>query len=43
MHLISQRFLSDKEYGFHFSGSTADLLTIIAERANQALDKYGEA
>lgn len=34
--------LSDKKYGFRFSMSTADLLTIIAERIHKPLDKNGD-
>lgn len=33
--------LSDKQYFFSFPGSTSDVLSIIAERVGQALDKNG--
>lgn len=35
--------MSMKQYGFHFSISTADVLTVTDERLCQALDKNCEA
>lgn len=42
-HLTSHGVLSNKEYGFRYSKSTADILTIITERVYQALDRNGVA
>ena len=42
-HLESQNLLSDKQYGFRSSRSTADLLTVITEKIYRALDNCGEA
>ena len=42
-HFESLGLLSDKQYGFRSSRSTADLLTVITERLLRALDKCGEA
>ena len=42
-HLESNNLLSDHQYGFRSSRSTADLLTVITDRFYRALDKCGEA
>ena len=42
-HFESLGLLSDRQYGFRSSRSTADLLTVITERLLRALDKCGEA
>ena len=41
-HLESLCLLTDKQYGFRRSRSTADLLTVITERIFRALDRCGE-
>ena len=41
-HLEENGLFSDSQYGFRSSRSTADLLTVITERVNRALDKQGE-
>lgn len=42
-HLTSYGLLSDKQYGFCLSRSTADILTIISEFVSQALYKKSKA
>jgi len=42
-HLESNNLLSDHQYGFRSSRSTADLLTVITDRFYRAFDKCGEA
>ena len=42
-HLDSNGLLSDHQYGFRSSRSTADLLTVITERIHQTLDSSGES
>ena len=42
-HLDSNNLLSDHQYGFRSSRSTADLLTVITERIHQTLDSSGES
>ncbi len=42
-HLTSHNLLSDKQYGFRYARSTADVLTAITETVYQALQNNGEA
>ncbi|XP_047140024.2 probable RNA-directed DNA polymerase from transposon BS [Hydra vulgaris] len=41
-HLESNNLLSDHQYGFRSSRSTADVLTVITDRFYRALDRGGE-
>ncbi|CAE1157727.1 unnamed protein product [Acanthosepion pharaonis] len=42
-HLTSNNLLSDKQYGFRFARSTADVLTAITETVYRTLQNNGEA
>ena len=42
-HIESLGLFSDAQYGFRSGRSTADLLTVITERVNCALDNSGQA
>ena len=41
-HLDKNKLLSDNQYGFRSSRSTADILTVITHRVSEALDKGRE-